>query len=451
MTTDLSALSRAGSAFVPSAASIPRPPRRLATRVLVPALVVLAALALIGYAARESFRKAVPVTVAPAVLRAGGGTAGTENPAAPGEVVQAPGWIEADPNAVGVPALAAGVLKEIRVLDGERVEAGQVVAVLVDEDAVLARHHAEAQVAMAAATIIEARAAITVEQARLEEARAAYARVEHLTGKGLVGEGDITDRRLRVATQAASLETARAAVARAEAEERAARVAVEQADLALARMQVRAPVGGVVLQRMVEPGQRLMPDANNPYAAVVVRLYDPAHLQVRVDIPLADAAKVRTGDKAEITTETLPGRTFTGTLTRFVHEANIQKNTVQVKVAIADPAPELKPDMLAKAKITTRPAERAAGAMPTEAAPAGEVVMVPRAALVEVSGAQASAWVIDLPTTTALKRALRLGQVTADSAEVLEGLRPGDRVVLHAPADLRPGVKVRAVEATEKP
>ena len=31
-----------------------------------------------------------------------------------------------------------------------------------------------------------------------------------------------------------------------------------------------------------------MPDANNPFAGVVLRLYDPAHLQVRVDVPLAD-------------------------------------------------------------------------------------------------------------------------------------------------------------------
>ena len=176
---------------------------------------------------------------------------------------------------------------------------------------------------------------------------------------------------------------------------------------------------------------------------MVLRLYDPAHIQVRVDVPLADAAKVRIGDAAEISTETLPGRTFKGTLTRFVHEANLQKNTVQVKVSIADPAPELKPDMLAKAKITTRPPERKDATTPMQGSSSEGVLVIPHAALLDVSGTQAAAWVLDRQTSTAVKRTLRLGRVNAESADVLEGLRPGDRVILNPPADLKPGVKVR--------
>ena len=123
---------------------------------------------------------------------------------------------------------------------------------------------------------------------------------------------------------------------------------MEEAELAVSRTQVRSPVAGVVLVRLVEPGQRLMPDANNPFAGVVLRVYDPANLQVRVDVPLADAAKVAVGDAVEITIETLPDRTFHGAISRSLSEANLQKNTVQVKVVITDPAPELKPEMLAK-------------------------------------------------------------------------------------------------------
>ena len=89
-----------------------------------------------------------------------------------------------------------------------------------------------------------------------------------------------------------------------------------------------------------------MLDAMDPFACVVARLYDPAHLQIRVDIPLAEAAKVAIGDSVEITTETLRGRTFRGTITRFVQEANSQKNTIQIKATLIDPASELKPEML---------------------------------------------------------------------------------------------------------
>ncbi len=191
-----------------------------------------------------------------------------------------------------------------------------------------------------------------------------------------------------------------------------------------------------------------------------MRLYDPEHLQVRVDVPLADAAKVRVGDTAEITTETLGTRKFAGKVTRFVHEANLQKNTVQVKVAISDPAPELKPEMLAKARIMTGAASTASqapsdgmGDMPgmnmgsePPTTSGGGVVMVPRAALVEMPGMPQMTWVLDQQTSTAQMRHLRLGNASGDSVEVLEGLRPGDRVIVNPPASIKDGTRVRVKE-----
>lgn len=443
---DISVLSSTGLATAVS--QVARPPSRFLTRLAVPVIIVLMTLALVVYAARESFRPALSVSVVPVVLRRGGDST---DAAAPGEIVQAPGWIEADPSAVGVPALASGVLKELLVLDGERVEAGQVVAVMIDEDAKLAVNNAQAQVTRATAMIAEARAAVAVAEALVAEARESLDRVQNLTGTGAVPEGDIVSRRLKVASQIAAADTARAAVARAEADEEAARVGLKQAELDLSRMSVRSPAAGVVLQRLVEPGQRLMPDANNPFAGVVVRLYDPAHIQMRVDVPLSDAAKVRIGDSVEMSTETLPGRTFNGTLTRFVHEANLQKNTVQVKVSITDPAPELKPDMLAKARIATRSAEPTGASAPLNEGAVEDVLVIPRDAIVDLSGTQAAAWVLDRETATGVKRVIRLGRITAESADVLEGLRPGDRVILNPPIDLRPGVKIQAAGEREIP
>jgi len=441
----LSTLTRASTG---PGVTIPMPSRRLLTRLVLPAVVVLAALALLAYAARETLLPALAVTTAPVVLKVGGDSGATE--ALPGEIVQAPGWIEADPYAVSVPALLAGVIKEITVLEGERVEMGQVVARLVDDEAVLARRRSEAELAQAQVAIQEAGAVVAVEEAKVEEARALYARVAPLAGGNAVSQEEISSRRLRLASQQASLATAHALVSRAEAQVVTARIMLEEAELALSRTQVRAPAAGVVLVRLVEPGQRVMPDANNPFSGVVVRLYDPAHLQVRVDVPLADAAKVAVGDTVEISTETLPGRTFRGVLSRLVHEANIQKNTMQVKVAIADPAAELKPEMLAKARITTK--GRALSSTPGSQGQTsgGPVVQAPKSALIEVAGSEASAWVVDLATSSAQKRRVKLGRTTADSVEVLDGLRPGDRVILEPPANLAPGTRVRATETTKE-
>jgi multidrug efflux pump subunit AcrA (membrane-fusion protein) len=150
----------------------------------------------------------------------------------------------------------------------------------------------------------------------------------------------------------------------------------------------------------------------------------------------------------EVTTETLPDRVFHAIVTRFVHEANLQKNTVQVKAAIADPAPELKPEMLARARITTRGSAVRGGAAP-DAAGASGAMLAPRAAVLEVNGSDGAAWVVDQVTSTAGKRRLKLGHLTAEGAEVLDGLRPGDRVILSPPADLREGARVRASESKE--
>jgi RND family efflux transporter MFP subunit len=387
------------------------------------------------------------------------GTSGGVAHAPTGEVVQAPGWIEADPYDIGVPALASGVLKDLLVLEGRRVAAGDVVARLVDDDAKLAVQRAEATLAEADAAHEQAAADQGAELARSEELQDDLDRKQSLVKTGAISEGDVAQLRLRISSHNSVCAGARAAVKRAEAQQAVARVALDEAKLNLDRMQVRAPAAGVVLSLMVAPGQRLMPDANNPFAGVVVRLYDPEHLQVRVDVPLADAAKVRVGDTAEITTETLGTRKFAGKVTRFVHEANLQKNTVQVKVAISDPAPELKPEMLAKARIVTGAASAASqtpgdgmGDMPgmnmgSEPPTASSgVVMVPRAALVQMAGMPQMTWVLDQQTSTAQMRHLRLGNVSEDSVEVLEGLRPGDRVIVNPPASIKDGTRVRVKE-----
>ncbi|MBX3387848.1 MAG: efflux RND transporter periplasmic adaptor subunit [Phycisphaeraceae bacterium] len=436
---DLSKLAAGGAS---AAVRVPRPPSRAITRIVIPGAVILAAAALLLYSARESLRPALRVTVAPAVLLAASEANRPSSPA--GEIVQAPGWIEADPYDVAVPALENGVIRELHVLEGERVEAGDVVASLIDDDAVLAKRLAAAALGNAEAALETARANLNMEVARGEEIRDAVERRETVSIKGAIAEGDLAQQRLKAQTQAAAINSAKAQLTRAESEVALAKVALARTQLALDRMRVVAPVSGVVLLRRVIPGQRVMLSADDPMAGVVVRLYDPAHLQVRVDVPLADAAKVRVGDEAEITTETLPGRTFAGTVTRFVHEADIQKNTVQIKVAIADPAPELKPEMLAKARIRTH-----LGAQATGAAASGEELEIPRTGITDVRGSEGAAWVLDRTTSTAVKRRITLGSTQGDRVRVLEGIRPGDRVILNPASDLHEGVRVVAVGEQE--
>ncbi len=211
--------------------------------------------------------------------------------------------------------------------------------------------------------IAQQQAAAAAAQVQALEARRAIlkARIENALAKRLAAEHDIefrTDLRRDLGTAQAGAALAAARVAQAAA-------ARDEAALRLERMTVPAPITGYVQRRLKSPGDKIMLAMDSPHSAHVVHLYDPTRLQVRVDVPLADAAHIRVGQACEVVVDILPGTTFAGTVLRITHEADLQKNTLQAKVAITNPSPLLRPEMLARVKFLaagTAPNTTAAGA-----------------------------------------------------------------------------------------
>ncbi|MGE3165037.1 MAG: efflux RND transporter periplasmic adaptor subunit [Planctomycetota bacterium] len=236
------------------------------------------------------------------------------------------------------------------------------------------------------------------------------------------------------------LATAEAALAEARAEERNAAARLAEAELRLARTEVRSPASGVVMARWVSPGSRVML-SGEPHRGHIVHLYDPQSLQVRVDVPLADAALVGVGQEAEITLEVLPDRRFAGAVTRLVHQADVQKNTVEVKVAVTDPTPELKPEMLARVRFLVAAREegtstRARLFAPRVAVPGEPEQEVRALVIVEREGTRGRVEA----------RTVKLGASTFGSyIEVESGLQPGDRIVVSPPVGLAAGARVQVV------
>lgn len=187
-------------------------------------------------------------------------------------------------------------------------------------------------------------------------------------------------------------------------------------------------------------------------AGAVVRLYDPTKLQVRVDVPLADAAKVGIGTVAEITTETLPNDTFWGTVSRIVHEANIQRNSVQYKVSINDPSPLLKPEMLCRVRFHVR-STRTQGDGQANAVngsdASGLQLFLPSDALINRQENSAQVWVAENQSSmlgaAAVLREVVLGGQDGKDTVILSGVKPGDRVIVNPPSNLKNGTRVRIV------
>ncbi|MEZ5299383.1 MAG: HlyD family efflux transporter periplasmic adaptor subunit [Verrucomicrobiales bacterium] len=175
--------------------------------------------------------------------------------------------------------------------------------------------------------------------------------------KGSAPEREVAQVALRAESQKAQLAMAKAAVPKLEAElkkidaeraaleatVRAAEVEVAKAKLTLGRMEVPSPADGIVLRLLAVPGGKRMLEMDDPDSSTVAILFEPDKLQVRADVPLAEAGNLAVGQPAKITCDLLPDAAFTGVVTRIVGEADIARNTLQAKVRIYDPDPRLAP------------------------------------------------------------------------------------------------------------
>ena len=429
---------------------IPMPPRRWVVRIGVPMLVLLAAAALLLGAMWSSIMPARPVRNVPALIREV--DAPINEPATDttsDAIVQAPGWVEPDPYGVYAGALAEGIIKDVLVLEGDTVTADQPVALLVDDDARIALQHAEA-------TLVHLRADTHTAQTMLDQLpsriRAAKAnrdaladevrRKTTLVESGAVAAGPVERLRMKLDAADAALEQLdlEDRILFAKVMDNEAKVAAGEADVAAAalrldRMIVRSPIDGVVIERLTSPGS-VVQFGNGEHSSHIVHIYQPDKLQVRADVPLASAAMVGVGQPAEVVVDIMPDQIFEGVVTRFVHRADLSKNTVEAKVRILDPSPLLKPDMLARVRIL--PAFDPETNEGTQRVPR---TFAPRDAIVDNQ-----LWIIEAANGEtaglARKRLIKTGETEYDDwIEITEGLLPGDRVILD-PANLTDGDRV---------
>lgn len=455
-----------GNAAGASAASMPRPRSRWIMRFALPLVIVLAAMAMLAYVASDVLIPAIEVEVVPVLTKAGatdGGSAtggdGAGREREPTVIAQAPGWIEPDPYAVTAQALIPGVVDDVLVLEGDRVQRGDVLVRLIAEDSELALRRAQAEAAELEAAVMQAEATLAAMEAKAFELQDEIDRKRDLVSTGIVPSGEFARLEHRWRSLQSEVDAARAALRQHEAAVVRQRVAVDEAELTLARTVIRSPIGGIVLARSVVPGTRITISGEGKGEAHlpgVMRLYDPARLQVRADVPLSDSAKVTHGTKARITTEAIPDRVFSGEVTRIMHQADIQRNTVQVKVRVDDPSPLLKPEMLVRVRFvgdgSAQLASRDDASWPDEIDRGSLRVYAPEAVLLNRDGDRAQVWIIEQGrlgrSRVAAIREVTLGSRDGDFIQIRHGLQAGDRLIAKPPPDLKAGSRVQLKSLT---
>ena len=196
------------------------------------------------------------------------------------------------------------------------------------------------------------------------------------------------------------------------------------------------------MRRLKSPGDKVMLSMDDPHSSHLLHIYDPASIQVRVDVPLADAAQVVVGQRCEVVVDVLPDKTFQGQVTRVTHEADIQKNTLQVKVRVIDPSPLLRPEMLTRVRFLPG---NVAVSDDRSSTTAGRSVRVSEAC---VDGEQV--WVVKHRQGLrgrATPVPIETLSVEEGYATVAAALHPGD-LAIELPNGLEPGQAVR-FEASE--
>ncbi|MCC7417133.1 MAG: HlyD family efflux transporter periplasmic adaptor subunit [Acidobacteria bacterium] len=330
-------------------------------------------------------------TAALAPLLLAGGLAAACAPNAPADRVRASGQVEA--TQVAVAPTVGGRLIELRVKEGDRVEAGTVVARLETTDTELQLKRADAERAQAVAQLRLLEEGARPEDVRLAEAQLAGARAE-IAAAGAeqaaaqadverfesllasssgsrkqrddaVTRHEVADSRLQAAR--ARARGAEAALARIRAGARPQEIAAAEARVAAAEAQiatlqkaiadavVSAQTGGIVSETLVEPGEIVPPRG----AIAIVTDLDRAWAYVYVDEP--SVPRLRIGQPATVFTDA-GGRGIQGTISVIAERAEFTPRNVQtaedrsklvyrVKIAVDNTSGVLKPGMPVEAEI----------------------------------------------------------------------------------------------------
>lgn len=367
---------------------------------------------------------------------------------------QASGWIEPEPFPTKVPCLVDGVVATVHILEGQDVQKGQLLVSLVDEDAKLALSAAEGnyrrlvavkEAHLAATTAMRQKSIVAEREAEaamatVSEAGDQLTRLERLVKTTAVSQSDYITGRFRLEREKSLHQAAQARQAELDAEVRRlelesqtreseitlAKVAVEQADLALKRTKITSPIDGRVLRLAATPGDKKMLSMDSPDSSIVCVLYEPNKLQARVDVPLADAAGLKVGQKTRIQTSLLNGASFDGEVVRIAGEADLQRNTLQTKVRLIKPSDQLRPEMLCRAEFLNHSGGLTPSLETTGTATSALSLWIPSTA---IKGDQV--WICDPESKRLSLRKVTTSNEEKDSyVRVVDGLRPGELVVV---------------------
>ena len=335
-------------------------------------------------------------------------------------VLDATGYVTARRQAT-VSAKVTGQVTDVLIEEGQRVQAGEVLARLDASDA-------QAQLNLARAQGEAARAQLEDLRLLLAQAQRDHARQRDLLARKLISQQAADNARTLVDSRHAMLVTQQRQVEVAER-------GIEAAEVSLDNTIIRAPFSGVITVKAAQPGEIVSPfSAGDGFTRTGIgTIVDMDSLEIEVEVNEAYIGRVQAEQPVQTTLNAYPDWGIPGKVIAIIPAADRSKATVKVRLSLDIKDTRIVPDMGARVAFLENPAD-------TAQSEAASGVLIPADALRPQGDGQQVFVVVD---GHAQARAVKLGQSYVDLRQVLEGVSNGERVILTPPSELQDGDKVQ--------
>jgi RND family efflux transporter MFP subunit len=304
-----------------------RPRRRFLLAILAVAVILAAAgVAIVWQLSTAALPVAAPAPPGPPPAPPPAATA------AQSHALVASGYVVARRKAT-IASEITGKVVELRVDEGNVVEAGQILAQL---DSSIA----ETDLALAQSRALASQAAVGAIAADLRDAERIFDRTRTLSQKNFASEADLTKADAKVGVLRAQLNQSQAQL-------ETARLDAQRAAKVLEQHRIRAPFAGVVIERSAQPGEMISPmSAGGSFTRTgICTIVDMDSIEVEVDVNEAFIGRVHAGGPVTAVLDAYPDWTIPASVIAIVPTANRDKATVKVRIGFATKDPRILPDM----------------------------------------------------------------------------------------------------------
>ncbi|MCC7242202.1 MAG: efflux RND transporter periplasmic adaptor subunit [Acidobacteria bacterium] len=275
-------------------------------------------------------------------------------------IVSASGKIEPE-KTVNISAQSMGRVTRLGVKEGDRVKAGQF---LLQIDAVTAQaavRRDEAAVAGARTALEQSRVSLQSARASLDLARQALKRQQELWEGGLTTRETLERAEADVQIRESDLHARDEEIKNRETQLRQQQAGLQSSQHSLSQVRFEAPFDGIVTRRNIEEGENVVVGTMNNAGTVLLTVADLSVIEAEIEVDETDIPFVQLGQKAKVTVDAIPDKTFAGTVTEIGNSPIQATSTAsattatnfKVTVTIDGQIPDVRPGFTCTAEITT--------------------------------------------------------------------------------------------------